>query len=61
MTPEQKEDYIAGGGQFCPYCKSISIKKVNDEFDMAGHAHYYMACEDCKEEWTDTFTLTDVT
>lgn len=60
MNDQQKQTYIEDGGVFCPFCGNGNIQ-VFDTNEHAGKLYRYVTCHACGKEWTETFTLTDVT
>jgi transcription elongation factor Elf1 len=60
LTPEQKKVYLATGGAKCPFCGSDDIESSAGDTD-ANYTTREVACGACGEEWTDVYTLTDVT
>ena len=61
MTEVKKRaKYLKGNGKQCPHCNSKEIRQC--EADVQETAIYVaVVCNECKKEWTDTYTLTDVT
>jgi len=59
MTEEQKKEYLQGGGNHCPYCKSDNLSTGEKNFDDR-YATVNVVCDDCAKEWTDIYTMTDV-
>ena len=56
-TPASQAMYIDEGGTRCPFCGSHDI--TGDEVNIdAGTAWQDVFCNDCSEEWQDTYTLT---
>jgi len=53
------EKYIECGGVFCPYCGSHDIEGDSFESDEYGVTQV-VGCNECHEEWKDTYTLTQV-
>jgi hypothetical protein len=59
LTYEQKQEYIKKGGNSCPHCKALDIKGGDVEMDGDTLRQKVVCCE-CKAEWTDVYTLTDI-
>lgn len=59
ITDEQKEKYLAGLGNHCPFCEGGDIVGDNALFD-SGYVSQMMFCNDCSGSWEDVYTLTDV-
>ena len=59
LTEEQKKAYLECGGSKCPFCGS---RRINcHDWDGAGRATWCKVdCDDCGEEWADTYRLVDV-
>ena len=56
---ERKELYLSGGGVTCPFCGSDNL--ICGELDTHDDAkHQGVVWDDCHKEWTDIYTLTDV-
>ena len=54
-----KKTYLAQGGVNCPFCGSSEIE--GEGFDYEGeHIFQDIYCIDCRKEWTDIFSLTDM-
>lgn len=59
LTDEAAKEYVAAGGNRCPFCKSTNV--TSDSLDADGStATANCDCLDCGEEWVDTYTLTGV-
>lgn len=59
LTPEQREQYLKNPNR-CPFCRSENIS--GGEWQYSNNRCYQsIICGDCEKEWTDTYTLTDVT
>lgn len=56
-TPASQAMYIDEGGTRCPFCGSHNIEGQEVNID-AGTAWQDVHCNDCPEEWQDTYTLT---
>ena len=60
LTEEQKRRYVALKGVCCPYCGSKEL--ITGEFQADGeNAWQGVVCDNCKKEWTDNYTLTEIT
>lgn len=59
LTKEEKEFYIRGGGNHCPFCGSIDIEGGHSEAD-SGFFCQDVTCLSCHKEWQDIYTLTDI-
>ncbi len=60
LTAEQKQKYIQSGGNNCPFCESDDIEGCVGIETGSGIASQNVICNNCNEEWTDIYTLTDV-
>jgi len=60
LTKEQRAEYIKNGGLRCPFCNSENIEGLSAEFD-AGYVSQDIICNICHSDWTDIYSLTDVT
>ncbi len=49
--------YIKVGGTRCPFCESLDITGNEVNID-AGVAWQDVYCNECHQEWQDTYTLT---
>jgi hypothetical protein len=62
-TPELRaaavRDYVAGGGNLCPYCGDDDISGGSVEVD-AGYAWQDVDCSACGASWHDLYTLTGI-
>jgi hypothetical protein len=54
-----KEKYLKSNGVKCPYCDSGDLHTGDHEFNDGGGYENVM-CHNCLKEWTDIYTLTDV-
>jgi len=59
LTEKQKKDYIAGGYNNCPHCKSTEINSSYSKKDD-DWVECNVECDACGEEWTDVYLLADV-
>ena len=59
LTEEQRRKYLENPNR-CPYCGKDDIEGGSIEID-AGGASQEVSCLVCDEEWTDQYTLSDVT
>lgn len=56
--PLTNEQYLAKGGNQCPFCESMDIQSTGKpEFD-SDYAARTVKCNDCKKEWNDIYRLT---
>ena len=60
MTESIKDKYLNNFGVKCPYCDSYNIittcaLEINDGIGTQG-----IKCNDCKKEWDDVYTLTNI-
>ena len=58
LSPEQKADYLASGGQHCPFCKSEDI--AGTDLDYGQELLQKCECMDCGKHWTDVYRLVAV-
>lgn len=61
MTEEQKDAYLKGGAQKCPYCghdeldcDRLMLSDFEDEYECTTR------CTKCGKEWTDVYRVVDV-
>jgi hypothetical protein len=61
MTEEQKDAYLKGGAQKCPYCRHdeldcdrLMLAEFEDEYECTTR------CMKCGKEWTDVYRVVDV-
>ena len=59
LTEEQQRRYIAVKGTRCPYCgtKDVTVGDMQADGDTATQS---VTCDECGENWTDVYTLTDI-
>lgn len=62
--PEDEENdrtgqYLADGGNICPYCQSNDLDSGRIEADSTG-AWTTVTCNNCLKTWDDVYTLTGV-
>jgi len=50
------DEYISGGGQFCPFCGKEEITSGEMDVD-SDFAWLQVHCPDCKKSWTEIFRL----
>ena len=50
-------EYLDEGGTVCPFCKSHDIQGQEINID-AGSAWQDVNCNQCSQDWQDTYTLT---
>lgn len=62
LSKEQKKEYVDKRGLYCPHCGSHNIEEtsngVHRHWDMEPSVEVH--CCDCRQEWRDIYTLTDV-
>lgn len=58
MTPEQKTAYLKDPS-VCPYCQSPNIDGEGVQIE-GSQAIQEVACNDCYNEWEDSYQLADV-
>lgn len=55
--PMTSQQYLDKGGAVCPYCNSGNLHS-NPDVQFSGNVIFQpVVCLDCKQEWTDEFTL----
>mgnify|MGYP001161685594 CR=1 FL=1 len=59
MNKSEEKKYVESKGVRCPYCKSEDIEGGFIEVN-AGVAQQNIRCNNCGEEWTDTYTLNGI-
>jgi DNA-directed RNA polymerase subunit RPC12/RpoP len=59
LTRVRKKQYMDNGGNICPYCGSNDLDCSRFHSDNAC-AWQNITCSDCKKEWRDVYTLTDI-
>ena len=58
LTEEQKKDYVASEGQFCPYCGTEMSNIDYGDISISGiYCHQKATCGRCEKEWEDVFVL----
>jgi hypothetical protein len=59
LTAKQRLEYIFAEGSACPHCGSTDI--VGDSWEhTVGRVWQKVSCQECEQEWVDTYTLSDV-
>jgi len=59
LTPEQRADYVAHGGNVCPFCGSRDLDA--DQPECHGDEGYANCqCSSCKTRWTDKWVLAGI-
>lgn len=58
-TEDLKKKYLEHHGNICPFCGSSKLTTGDHQF-YVNTCWRNVACEDCNQEWTDEYTLTDV-
>ena len=56
FTKRQVREYIRGGGNQCPHCKSEEIEAGQSDFE-AGVCWQVVRCPACGESWHDVYHL----
>lgn len=51
------QQHIDNGATQCPYCNSYNIEGQEINID-SGSAWQDVSCNECGQEWQDTYTLT---
>ncbi|WP_139117626.1 hypothetical protein [Endozoicomonas atrinae] len=59
MNDQQKKEYIANRGRYCPYCGSSELSVIAGDYHSTGQ-YYNAECDDCHKKWCEVYTLTDV-
>jgi transposase-like protein len=59
LTEKQKKEYVNGGYNNCPYCKSDNIHSYVFGKDD-NWVECRVTCEQCETTWKDIYTLTDI-
>jgi len=59
LTKEDKQRYITGGGNQCPWCEDGDIEGRSIEIDNQ-FATQFMICKACDKAWTDIYKLIDI-
>ena len=59
LTAKRKADYLATGGNRCPYCHSERIESGPVETSHLGYSAI-VDCHECGRVWTDIYSVTDV-
>lgn len=57
LTKEQRDTYLAHGGQYCPVCGSSELDTGAFRADE-NYAWRSVGCENCGASWEDVYTLT---
>ncbi len=57
---ELGREYLKQDGNLCPFCGSNDLNCGRIEVD-SNYAWQDVRCENCEEDWKDTYTLTGVT
>lgn len=55
--PMTSEEYVACGGQVCPFCGDHNIEGGSVDFDCR-EVWQTVKCYACEKEWLDIYTLT---
>ena len=54
LTQDQKKQYMDGGANLCPFCKSADISGGQVEID-GREAWQEVSCNECQGEWRDVY------
>lgn len=62
-APDPFADYVAKGGNECPFCRCGGNLHVGDMTGPTDEGQIFVnvKCLDCDKEWTDEFTLSGIT
>ena len=55
----RENEYLASGGNVCPYCDSEDISAGHIQAD-AGTAWSNVECNSCEETWKDVYKLVEI-
>jgi len=55
-----KKNYLKNKGGVCPYCGSRNIEGLAGYKTEDSAITTQVECHNCKQTWTDIYTLTDV-
>jgi hypothetical protein len=59
LTEQQKQTYLANGGNVCPYCESADI--CGGAIDISGReAWQEVSCNECHATWNDVYNLASI-
>ena len=56
FSPEEAQEYVEAGGDYCPACKGNNITAGESEW-VGNQVGKRVTCEDCGCVWYDWFTL----
>lgn len=57
-VPMTVSEFVASGGDICPYCGSYEIEDWNTEF-VGKMASVSIACQNCEEQWINSFCVVE--
>ncbi len=60
LTESQRAAYLADPTK-CPCCGESMVLLVDSEYGNAIEYRRLMMCGECSAQWTDDYTLTDIT
>ena len=60
ITAGLKKEYLACGGSFCLYCRSVRISGDSPESIDNDKILRVIRCMDCGRSWDETYDLVDV-
>ena len=60
MNEKQKKEYLEGGAQTCPFCKSEDISATSTLETDCLTAWDLIECGTCGKKWHDVFNLVDI-
>ncbi len=56
LTEAQKQNYMVGGANLCPFCESADICGESVDIDER-EAWQEVSCNQCYERWRDVYKL----
>ena len=59
LTDKERQAYINGGYNHCPYCDSENIS-IEDKQSDDNYIRAYTKCDNCERCWTEVYTLTEI-
>ena len=57
FTQKQIDDYVASGGDHCPYCGSMALGGVSFDYCVLTQE---VECLSCKKSWTACLKVVDI-
>lgn len=57
LTIARVDDYIAGEGRLCPFCKSEDIEAPEPPIVDNAVCTQFIQCHSCQKDWTDVYRL----